>query len=206
MFGFINPQATAVSDPVTNIRGCGPERLHRTTHMKGTSEFTSAGFPFRPGPHSGSNHLHFSLLLGFSTVHPLPSFLLNLTSPCTYTAPTFFFNLSLPVFCVSCTEGGFFTTEPLGKLNNKITLKELSLFSVWFYNMLQHEYYLVSYRDAQDKFYDLWPFHRNKSLLSQLQSPSSLASCLEEFLPYIKHWSDLNNLEFLHYGFFLFIP
>ena len=111
-----------------------------------------------------------------------------------------------PVFCVSCTEGGFFTTEPLGKLNNKITLKELSLFSIWFYNMLQHEYYLVSYRDAQDKFYDLWPFHRNKSLLSQLQSPSSLASCLEEFLPYIKHWSDLNNLEFLHYGFFLFIP
>lgn len=96
MFGFINPQATAVSDPVTNIRGCGPERLHRTTHMKGTSEFTSAGFPFRPGPHSGSNHLHFSLLLGFSTVHPLPSFLLNLTSPCTYMAHTFFFNLSLP--------------------------------------------------------------------------------------------------------------
>ena len=110
------------------------------------------------------------------------------------------------VFCVSCIEGGLFTTEPLGKLNNKITLKALSLFSIWFYNMLRHEYYLVSYRDAQGKFYDLWPFHRNKkSLLSQLQSPSYLASCLEEFLPYIKYRSDLHNLEFLYYGFFLFL-
>ena len=46
MFGFINPQATAVSDSVMNIRGCGPERLRRTTDMKGTSELTSAGLPF----------------------------------------------------------------------------------------------------------------------------------------------------------------